>query len=95
MSQGANDDDYDLVEENQRRLRYVIDRPTPMNRNVKENEIDSQKKIKLSIVKQSLLFKDGDARESIFKIAETVNLGLDHYISNQQDLELVNRLLPK
>ena len=36
----------------------------------------------LSIVKQSLLFADDEAREIIFKIAETVDLGLDHYISD-------------
>ena len=40
----------------------------------------------LSIIRQSLLFQDEKATEVIFKIADIVNLGVDDYISTQEDL---------
>ena len=41
-----------------------------------------------------MLFLEEKASESIFKIAEIVNLGMDDYISNQKDLILMFRQLP-
>ena len=41
-----------------------------------------------------MLFKDEKACESIFRIAEIVNLAMDDYISNQKDLILMFKQLP-
>ena len=49
---------------------------------MKQSEKIQKKADKISIVKQSLLFQDEKASESIFKIAETLDLGLEDYISD-------------
>ena len=49
----------------------------------------------LSIIRQSLLFQDEKATEVIFKIADIVNLGVDDYISTQEDLSWLYQRLPQ
>ena len=49
----------------------------------------------LSIIRQSLLFRDEKATEVIFKIADIVNLGVDDYISTQEDLSWLYQRLPQ
>ena len=73
----------------ERTLGFVLDRPTPVK--MKKELRKDEAPIDLSILKQCLLFNDNDqqARVTIYKIAQNLQLYLTNYIDTIDDLALI------
>ena len=82
--------DYDLFKE---LLGYVLDHPTPLQIE-REDSVDFIVPQDLSIMKQSLLFKERKATVSIYKIAELLKIYLGDVIDCIEDLAIIIERLP-